>query len=406
MNKTIQRVGMIIGGVLGLVIVTVLVIGVLPTPVDAAPVPATGHTGAPKEAPTVRPVDGTPQTWRVKAGEKIQAAVDKAKAGDLIEIEYGTYQEAVKVKTHNLTLRGVPNDKGDYPILEGNNKDDNGVFSTASFLTVEKLKIQNYRDNGVIVQGTYGPIFRDLVVDNTGRYAVFPIASTNVLIERVKARGISDSALYVGQSREIIVRNNEAYESVTGIEIENSVDALVENNYIHDNTGGILVFLMPNLNAKEGHRNTVRNNRVENNNLKNFATQGIVQQVPQGIGILVLAADGTEVTGNTISGNVSVGVAVVAHTIFFKKSEITKFDVPLVPEQTWVHDNKYKDNGLKPADFLVKAKLPGVDILWDVSGWDNRFDESGVKIFPPLLPNSTMPDVLKRAWWQTLQFIK
>jgi hypothetical protein len=53
----------------------------------------------------------------------------------------------------------------------------------------------------------------------------------------------------------------------------------------------------------------------------------------------------------------------------------------------------------------VQAGLPGVDVLWDASGWDNRFDDAGARMFP-ILPSSAWPDVTKRAWWRLLQWLK
>jgi len=43
---------------------------------------------------------------------------------------------------------------------------------------------------------------------------------------------------------------------------------------------------------------------------------------------------------------------------------------------------------------LADLGLPGV--LWDASGWDNRFDDAGIKAFP-ILPSSAWPDVAKKA---------
>jgi parallel beta-helix repeat protein len=402
MNKILKVILGILGGLAALVVAAILILGLLPTPVDVPPKPAPSFIGAPDGAPTTAPVESN-RTILVQAGESIQSAIDGAKPGDVIEVESGVYHEALKVSTHNLTLRGQGDDPARWPILDGQSQFDNGAFVTGSFFIIEKFQIRNYTQNGVITQGAYGPVYRDLIIDNPGEYAVFPILSTHVLIERVKASGATDSALYVGESRDIIVRDSEPFQNVTGIEIENSVDAVVEGNYVHDNTAGILVFLLPHKNAKDGHNTKVINNRVENNNTPNFATDGIVKEVPPGIGILILIADGTEVTGNTISGNNSVGVAVVAVDIFFK--DTSEFDIPRIPEQTWVHNNTYLNNGAKPADFLVKAGLPGVDVLWDAGGWDNAFDESNIKAFP-ILPSSAWPEVLKKAAWQALQLLK
>ena len=393
----------ILGGLAGLVLVAAVLLGVWPMPEDVAPQPADSLIGAPDSAPTTAPVESN-RTILVEAGGSIQAAVDEAKPGDVIEIGPGTYHEAVQVETHNLTVRGAPAADGRYPLLDGENKLDNGFRVTGSFFTIEKLDIRNYTENGVIVQGAYGPTFRDLVIDSTGRYAVYPIASTQVLIEGVKASRIADAALYVGQSKDIIVRNNEAFASVTGIEIENSVNAVVENNYVHDNTGGILVFLLPHLNAKDGRDSLVKNNRIENNNLPNFAAEGIVARVPPGVGMIILAADSTEVTGNTFSGNGSTAIAVVSAGVFF--DDTSEFDIPLTPERTWIHDNTFTHNATNPSPEATAYGFPnGNDILWDASAWDTTIDAPGAKIFP-YAPGPGWPDFVKKVVWRAIQFVK
>lgn len=394
----------ILAGIVVLLVILVLVLGLLPVAPDVPPHPAASHIGAPDTAPTTPPVEGAPQTITVKSGEKIQDAVDRAKPGDTVAVMPGTYHEAVTVSIPNITLTGVPDPNGEWPILDGQGTFGTGVMATASFFTIEKLDIRNYNDNGVKTINGYGTVFRDLRISNTGEYGIYPVKSTHVLVERVAASKASDTALYIGQSRDIIVQNNEAFNSVSGIEIENSIDALVQDNYVHDNTAGILVFVLPHLDAKEGHNARIIHNRVENNSAPNFATHGIVEDVPSGIGILVMIADDTEVAGNTIKGNRSGGVGIVSAPIFFDKPG--DLDIPLVPERTWLHDNTYDHNGYQPDDFLVKAGLPGVDVLWDAGSWDTRVDDAGVKTFPPLLPSSAWPDLLKRAFWRVLGWVK
>jgi cytochrome c peroxidase len=403
MGKGLKWLLGVVGGLVVLLAAVVVVLGLMPTPVDVPPKPAPSQIGAPEAAPRTAPVESS-NIITVNAGESIQAAIDQAKPGDVVEVMAGTYHEALKISQHNITLRGVGSSSAEWPLLDGEGTMDNGAFVTGSFFKIENFVIRNYTENGVIVQGTYGPIFRDLEVHNAGKYSVFPILSTNVLIERVKTSGAADSALYVGESTEIIVRDNETYENVTGIEIENSTNAVVENNYVHDNTGGILVFLLPHKNAKEGHNTVVRNNRIENNNLPNFATEGTVALVPPGVGVIVLIADGTEITGNTIKDNGSVGIAVVNASTFF--DDTSNFDIPLHPEQTWIHGNTYVNNGTAPSDEATKYGFPsGNDILWDASAWDNTVDESSVKAFP-YAPSSMWPSLLKKAVWQAIQFVK
>ena len=373
------------------------------------------NTGSSKEVIA----DRAPQTITVKAGESIQAAVDHARPGDIIEVMPGVYKEEVKVDLDNITLRGVTSKYAEEhplsaalespvlqhpasrPVLDGDKKLSDGVIATGSNFVLENFDIQHYIANGAVAQHARNVTFRNLKIDDTGLYGVYPVSCTGVKIESCVATGIADAALYVGQSRDIVVRDSEAYNNVTGIEIENSVNAIVENNYVHDNTGGILVFILPNNPSKVGHNCIVRNNRVINNNLANFANpNSIVANVPPGTGVMLMAADNNEVTGNEIRGNDCYGVSVFSLEVAFEKG--TAFDVGPVPENNWIHDNTYSDNGHNPAGALKRAGIKGADLVWDLSGSSNRWQEANATHSTPLL-NARWPGVARRAYWRALQ---
>ncbi len=389
----------VFSGITTLLILVILVLGFLPIPPDVAPIPRPSHTGAPSNAPTTPAVAGTPRILMVQPGASIQAAVDQARPGDTIEVAAGIYHEAVKVHTDDLTLRGIADRSGQWPILDGQGQLDNAVRGTGNFFTIEQFQIRNYTDNGVRTDGIYGSTYRDLQITDPGQYGVFPVLNTHVLIQGIKVTGAKDAGIYVGQSRDIVVEDSEAFQNNSGIEIESSIDSVVRNNYVHDNTLGMLVWISfePDVIAKEGHDAKVVYNRVESNNALPIATASLPGAIPPGIGILVLMADRTEVAHNTIRGNNSAGVAVAQASTAF--GDVSTFTVPLIPEQTWVHDNQYGGNGIQPSGFIVKAGYPGADILWDASSWDSRFDDTNAKTFP-LLPSSAWPDLAKRALWQ------
>lgn len=364
------------------------------------------NTGSAKEELAERP----PQKIVVKAGESIQAAVDRARPGDTIEVMPGFYKEEVKVDLDNITLRGITSSAAagangvTRPVLDGEKRLSDGVLATGSNFVIENFDIQHYVANGVVAQHARNVAFRNLKIDDTGLYGVYPVSCTGVRIEGCVATGIADAALYVGQSRDIVVRDSEAYNNVTGIEIENSINAVVENNNVHDNTGGILVFILPNNPSKAGYNCIVRNNRVINNNHVNFANpNSIVANVPPGTGVMVMAADNTEVTGNEIRGNDCYGVAVFSLELAFEKG--TAFDVGSVPENNWVHDNTYSDNGRNPAGALKRAGIKGADLVWDLSGSSNRWQETSATSSTPLL-NANWPGFARRAYWRTLQFLQ
>ena len=363
------------------------------------------NIGSPKEAVAERP----PQTITVKAGESIQAAVDRARPGDVIEVMPGIYKEEVKVDLDNITIRGVtseipPADSAGIlrrPVFDGENKLSDGVLASGSSFVLENIDLRDYTANGVVAQHARNVTFRNLKIEHTGLYGVYPVSCTGVKIENCVATGIADAALYVGQSRDIVVRDSEAHDNVTGIEIENSVNAIVENNNVHDNTGGILVFILPNNPSKVGRNCIVRNNRVINNNHVNFANpNSIVANVPPGTGVMIMAADNTEVTGNEIRNNDCYGVAVFSLEVAFEKG--TAFDVGPIPENNWIHGNTYSDNGRNPAGAVKRAGLKGADLVWDLSGSSNRWLEANVTNSTPLL-NASWPMLARRAYWRALQ---
>lgn len=345
-----------------------------------------------------------PTTITVQDGETIQDAVDRAQPGDTILIPYGIYNQRVAIDISDVTLEGIPNEAGEFPILDGEGVLTEGVIASSNNFTVGNLYVRNYTDNGVLVEGSRNIRFHDLIVENTGTYGVYPVRSTGVLIENVEVTGADDAGIYAGQCEDVIVRDSIAYGNVLGIEIENTIGAEVYDNHVYDNTLGILVVLLPQLTSKISADTVVRDNLVENNNLANFAPGGFARDAPVGTGILLVATDNNEVTGNTLKDNGSVGVAVFSATRA-GTFDLDELDIGPLPENNWVHDNIYENNGNDPAPALADLGIPGSDIIWDGTGVGNYFDEAdSASSFPPVLPKSTWPDWMYRAYYNILNY--
>ena len=376
------------------------------------------YNATPASQQSAAAVKAPPATFQVRPSESIQAAVDKARPGDTIEVEPGIYHEQVTVNIDGLTMRGLftpdravggpgapfnpaaADGASTHPVLDGQRKLSDAVIVTGNDFRIEGFEVRHYTGNGIAVQNGYRPIFRNLITDDTGRYGVYPVSCTGVTVENVTVTRVADAGLYVGQSRDIAVRDCEAHDNVTGIEIENSLNSVVENNYVHDNAGGILVFVLPNNPSKVGINCKVVGNRVVNNNHENFADpSAIVHNVPPGTGVMIMAADRNEVTGNEIRGNDCYGVAVFSLEDVFPKG--TVFDVGPTPEYNYIHGNTYANNGAHPAGALAEKGIPGADLVWDGSGWSNLWDEPGASR-SSMLPSSQWPSPLRRAWWRVL----
>lgn len=373
-------------------------------PVVPRMVPAARGSALPAPRPPSIAPPREPRTFRIKAGDSIQATLDRAIPGDVVEIPPGTYHEMLLIDVDNITIRGLKeNDRR--AVLDGRNVLTDAIITSSHNFTIEGLSIRDYVNNGITVHGGQNATFRDLVVHNTGLYGVYPVECRGVLVENCLITGIKDAGIYVGQSRDIIVRNNEAHHNVTGIEIENSVNALVENNYVHQNTGGILVFLLPNNPSKVGSDNRVVRNRIINNNHPNFGdASAIVGRVVPGSGLIIMAADRTEVTDNEIRGNDSFGVAVVGLAIAYPRGRT--FDVGAIPEGNRIYGNRYAENGRNPAGIVKGMGAINVDLLWDGSGWDNTWNESGVRTFPAVLPSDNWPSVARKSYTRIFGYLR
>jgi len=155
-------------------------------------------------------------------------------------------------------------------------------------------------------------------------------------VENCTISGATDTGIYVGQSDQIIVRNNTAFGNVSGIEIENSYNADVHDNDSHDNAAGILIFDLPKLAQQGGHNIRVFNNTILHNNGPNFA-QGTVSQVPSGTGCFVMANHDVELFGNTIEQNNSMGFAVISYLIL--SQDLGDGGYYPFPYRIYAHDN-------------------------------------------------------------------
>jgi parallel beta-helix repeat protein len=256
---------------------------------------------------------GTGAVHEVRNGDSIQAAVAVAESGDVIRIFPGTYHETVYIDKDDIILSGVVIE-GAWPVMEGETKLNDAVLYSGNDITVENLQIQHYKGNAIMGQAGNNFLIRNNHIIDTGVYGIFPEFGTNGLITHNVLSGIEDAAIYVGMCDNIHVTNNEVFDNVAGIEIENSRHSIVENNYVHDNTGGVLVFITPGLPIKTTFDTIVRNNFIVNNNTPNFGIPGsTVSGIPAGTGILNMAGDQTTIEGNVITGNQVIGILITDH---------------------------------------------------------------------------------------------
>ena len=259
----------------------------------------------------VRSTEG--QTHIINPGDSIQAAVELAKPGDTIQVMPGRYSETVYIDKDDIHLMGIIID-GNRATLDGLKTLNDAILYSGNDIVVENFKIIDYKGNGIMSQAGNNFEIRNNIIVDTGIYGIFPQLGKNGLIEHNVVSGIADAAIYVGMSDNIHVAYNEVFDSVAGIEIENSRHAIVEHNHTHHNTGGILAFITPGLPVKDTYDVIIRNNFILDNNTPNFGAPGsTVAGIPAGTGILIMAADEVVVEGNIISNHKTAGILITDH---------------------------------------------------------------------------------------------
>lgn len=319
------------------------------------------------------------------AGKLHERLLD-AKPGDVIEIPAGkfSFDRSLTLRADGITLRGAGMDQSVLS-FKGQKAGAEGLLVNGDDFTIENLTIEDSKGDGLKISESKNVTIRKVKVQWTGgpstkngAYGLYPVLTRNVLIEDSVAIGASDAGIYVGQSDGVIVRRNRAESNVAGIEIENTINADVYENVATKNTGGILVFNMPNL-TQQGGNIRVFNNKVIGNNTDNFGAKGTpVASVPAGSGIVVNANDDVEIFDNEIADNATANIIISSvYSTGYKDSSMAK-DFDPYPERIYVHGNKLSGGGDSPdrMDFkALKLAMYGIggsfpDVLWD--GYFNK----------------------------------
>ena len=300
--------------------------------------------------------------------QDIQEALILAEPGDVVRLTAGTFylRDSLSLDVNGVQVEGEGMNQ---TVLDFSDQQSGaqGLSVTSDNVTLQDFSIQNAKGDAIKVKGVTNIKFLRVKTEWTngpssenGAYGLYPVESTNVLIDGCVAIGASDAGIYVGQSKNIIVRNSRAEYNVAGIEIENSYYADVFNNLATNNTGGILIFDLPGLPQQGGHHVRVFNNRSVGNNTDNFAPEGnIVGEVPRGTGIIIQANSDVEIFDNEIGDNDTVNIAVVTYG-----NETDDQTYYPHPKSIQIHGNEFGPTGYNPD--TSKGEL--AQILFDLSG--------------------------------------
>jgi len=313
--------------------------------------------------------------------KRLQLQLIQAKPGAVIQLPAGKWslRRPLSLNQSQVTLRGEGPSATILSFKEQVEGAQGLSVNAASGVTIENLAIEDTKGDGLKANGCKDLTIRNVRVewtrgpsDQNGGYGLYPVQCERVLIEKSTVIGASDAGVYVGQSQQIVVRDNRIEFNVVGIEIENSTHADVYDNDVTNNTGGILVINMPHLPVKGTREVRVYDNRIYANNTENFTPAGnVIARVPAGTGFMVLASDDVEFFNNQVENNQSANAMIVSFAATGKPANDLGYDP--YPQRISIHDNRFSGGGERPDEKNMRAlRLAQIgeigivpDILWD-----------------------------------------
>lgn len=311
------------------------------------------------------------------AQERLQEALIVAQPGDAVVLGDGRFEltDGLSLDVAGVTVKGAGPDRSILSFA-GQLAAGEGLLVTSDNVVLRDFAVEDSKGDAIKSKGADNIVYYNIRVEWTGgpketngAYGIYPVESENVLIDSVLVIGASDAGIYVGQSRNIIVRDSVARFNVAGIEIENSFNADVHDNVATKNTGGILVFDLPNLPQQGGHNVRVFDNLVVENDTPNFAPKGnIVASVPAGTGVMVMANRDIEIFDNVFEGNGSSNIMIIGYRQAFDDAKYQ----PMV-RNVRISDNAHGKTGFAPkfagGEMLAAAFGGSVPpIIWDGVG--------------------------------------
>jgi parallel beta-helix repeat protein len=349
------------------------------------------------------PASTLARTIIVHSGGSIRAALNQARPGDRVQVLPGVYREgspgdlnALTITASDIKLIGVPS-PAQPVVLENAGGQSFGIWVSPadsagpgpqsdpehppceiSGATVEDFSLPGFTVRGFAVHGVHlvcvdGFSMTRNVADGNGIYGFFPLGSRDGVMEDNEAMNTAqDAAIYVGQSDDVLIKGNRVHDNLLGIEVENSRHCTVVENEVYGNTVGVIVDILPFLGRTTQQTTLVAFNKIHDNNRLNTATPGdLLSAFPAGIGILLVGADTTTISANTVTGNQFAGVGVISLCLGLALQGLgcNGLDIDPNPDFNRITGNVVTGNGTVPVPGPLDAFR--ADLAWDGSGQGN-----------------------------------
>jgi nitrous oxidase accessory protein NosD len=265
------------------------------------------------------------RTIVVKPHHSIQSAIDKARRGDTIVVQRGTYREALVISTDRITLKGrsavlKPPAKAPDTLcgkidpsgvtgicVIGDVTPNNGgtptVNKTVNGVTIFGITVKGFTGNGILGFATKNLTVSHTHLLNNGSYGVFSNTSSGTRYLNNVSSGNHAPGLYIGdspQAHSSVIGNRSVNNDGEGLLARDADFGTVRDNVFAGNCAGILVLADAPGPATDW---TVSHNQVRKNNNACPGDPSEGEPPLSGIGIALIGAANTSVANNSVTGN-------------------------------------------------------------------------------------------------------
>ncbi|MFD8596818.1 nitrous oxide reductase family maturation protein NosD [Kitasatospora sp. NPDC059646] len=273
-------------------------------------------------AATAPATAAAPRVHRLEPGASVQAALDAARPGDVVELAAGRYPGSVTLATDGVTLRGqgsrtvlVPDPADTGPCAKAGNglcvtgvADDRGApVRPVSGAVVESLAVAGFTKNGISAAVTDRLTVRQVVSHDNGLQGISVEMSTRTVLTDNEARDNGQAGIFVAnwfdrkggalETRGTEVSENRLTGNRIGLQLRRVRDLTVTANLASGNCGG--VFVVGDDGVPRAGALTVRDNVVRANN--RYCAPNPRLDAVQGTGILLTGTEDVTVSGNLVA---------------------------------------------------------------------------------------------------------
>lgn len=325
---------------------------------------------------------------KVRPGQSIQAAIDRADPGDKVKLKPGTYRENVQILKNDIELQGSGKGNttiepaatpapvcgagsGPDSVTQGiciaNVDEEFNIKSIVEDTEISDLAVKGFDGAGIFFFGANGQEVRNVLVADNHDYGIAAFDSSNGRYEQNAATRNGEAGIYLGDSPNArsIVRWNTAWDNVGfGVFMRDASFGQVDHNWLYGNCVG-LVFLHTG-GGIEGW--TATGNRAVANNRACAGNPAEGEPGFSGIGIAVAGAKDIDIKHNTVLNNRPGGE--------------TEFSGGIVVVGSGPPPEGVAPTGIRVAFNVAFGNQP-FDLLWDRSGTNIEFVKNHCKTSDP-----------------------